>query len=264
MRVVIRSSERVAPSFEYLDIDGLRIRYRRAGDGPSLLFLHGWGARIESFTRLLDEFAGRHTVCAFDFPGFGESCLPLCPWGVEDFAVLTRGVIGTLGLERPDVIAHSFGGRVAIKLAAQHPEVVGRLVLVGTPGFRPPRSARYYLRVAVAKAARIVAASCGTPGAKFAARMRQFSGSADYKTAGPLRATLVRVVNEDLGVLLPRLAAKTLLVWGEDDREVPVTVAKTMAAAIPDASLVVIPRAGHFCFVERHDYFRLLVAKFLR
>jgi pimeloyl-ACP methyl ester carboxylesterase len=89
-------------------------------------------------------------------------------------------------------------------------------------------------------------------------------GSRDYRDAGPLRGTFVRVVREDLRELLPRIQARTLLVWGEEDREVPTEIAHAMAEAIPNATLEIIARAGHFCFLDQHDYFRLLVAKFLR
>ncbi len=259
-----RSAESITAACETLDLDGIRIRYLAGGAGPCLLFLHGWGGRIENFTRLLNDFGTRHSVYAFDFPGFGESSLPPSFWSLGDFAALTRALIRKLGVERPDILAHSFGGRVAVKLAAEHPEEIGRLILVGTPGVRRRRTARYYARVGVAKTAKLAAAWGGTPGSRLRDWLYGFVASSDYRQAGPLKDVFVRIVNEDLRERLPRIRSKTLLVWGEWDREVPVAVAREMEAAIPDASLVIVARAGHFCFLDQPDYFRLRVAKFLR
>jgi pimeloyl-ACP methyl ester carboxylesterase len=88
--------------------------------------------------------------------------------------------------------------------------------------------------------------------------------SQDYANAGPLRATLVKVINEDLTPLLPRVKSPTLLVWGEHDRDVPLSAAQLMARLIPDAQLVVFENAGHFAYLEQFNRFRLLVGRFLR
>lgn len=262
--VVSRSPKAVAPPYEYLEIDTIRVRYLIHGAGPWLLFLHGWGGRIENFTRLLTDFGARHTVCAFDFPGFGESSVPPSAWGVDDFVSLTRAVTGRLDVQHPDILAHSFGGRVAVKLSAEYPNEARRLILVGTPGVRRRRTARHQLRTGMARIAKVLGAYGGQPGRWFRDRVYGVVASKDYREAGPLKDTFVRVVNEDLRPWLPRIQAPTLLVWGEDDREVPPSIAHAMVRAIPNSSLEIIRRAGHFCFLDQPDYFRLLIAKFLR
>jgi pimeloyl-ACP methyl ester carboxylesterase len=88
--------------------------------------------------------------------------------------------------------------------------------------------------------------------------------SADYALAGPLRPTLVRVLSEDLTRLLPLISAPTLLVWGEQDRDVPLAVAQIMAQAIAGARLEVFENAGHFAYLDQFERFRLLVGRFLR
>jgi pimeloyl-ACP methyl ester carboxylesterase len=87
--------------------------------------------------------------------------------------------------------------------------------------------------------------------------------SEDYRNAGPLRPTFVRVVNEDFGPLLPEITAPTLLVWGARDDAVPLSHARRMEEAIPDAGLVVFEDAGHFAYLDEPDRFCRIVRHFL-
>jgi pimeloyl-ACP methyl ester carboxylesterase len=249
-------------SFEYLKIGDVRVRYFRVGVGPHLLLLHGWGARIETFKSLTSDLARTRSVHAFDFPGFGESSVPPEPWGIAEFVELSREVARRLQLVRPDIVAHSFGGRVAIKLAAEYPNEVGHLVLVGTPGIRSRRGMRYYSRIALAKIGRFVASRI--PAARYwGDGLYNLVASKDLRDAGPLRGTFVKVVNENLSPYLERVVAPVLLIWGTNDKEVPIATARMMQRSMPNARLVEMA-GGHFCFVEQSDYFRLLVEKFLR
>jgi pimeloyl-ACP methyl ester carboxylesterase len=249
---------------DHVEVRGVRVRHVAAGAGPPLLFLHGWGASLDGFAALLAAFAPTRTVHAFDFPGFGQSGLPPEPWSVADFAALTRDLLARLGVERPDVVAHSFGGRVAIRLAAEQPDALGRLVLIGVPGVRRRPTPRDRAKRTLARSARWAAAYCGPVGERLRRSIYGLIASPDYAAAGPLRATFVRVVGEDLRPLLPRVRSRALLVWGERDLEVPLEVARAMEAAMPDARLVVVPRAGHFAHLDQPDFVRLLLARFLR
>ena len=86
--------------------------------------------------------------------------------------------------------------------------------------------------------------------------------SSDYKDAGELRPTLVKVVNEDLTPLLSRIGASTLLVWGTKDDAVPVAHARTMERLIPDAGLVLFEGAGHFAYLDEQGRFCAIVRNF--
>ncbi len=89
-------------------------------------------------------------------------------------------------------------------------------------------------------------------------------GSRDYLAAGPMRPTLVKVVNEDLTPLLPGVQAPTLILWGDRDREIPRTAMEIMAARIPNARLVVFEGAGHFPFLDVPERFCGALMEFLR
>jgi pimeloyl-ACP methyl ester carboxylesterase len=205
-----------------------------------------------------------HTVVAFDFPGHGESSLPPKAWGVAEYAESVRGVMDALQVHRPHIIAHSHGGRVTIKLATVHPDRVGKLVLVDSAGVRPPRSWRYYVRVLLAKGGKALAQYCGRIGAMARERIYRAIASTDYANAGPLRDTFVKLVNDDLTPLLSQVASPTLLIWGADDTETPLSSAKVMERLIPQARLVVLQNAGHFSYLDQYGKFRLIVRQFLR
>ena len=248
----------------YLEVDGIKLRYKLAGSGAPILLLHGWGGSIESMGLLFDDLARDHTVVAFDFPGHGESSLPPQAWGVAEYAESVRGVMDALQVHRPHIIAHSHGGRVTIKLATVHPDRVGKLVLVDSAGVRPPRSWRYYVRVLLAKGGKALAKYCGRIGAMARERIYCAIASTDYANAGPLRDTFVKLVNDDLTPLLSQVASPTLLIWGADDTETPLSSAKVMERLIPQARLVVLQNAGHFSYLDQYGKFRLIVRQFLR
>jgi len=213
---------------------------------------------------VFDDLARDYAVLAVDFPGHGGSELPPTAWGVSDYAALLLDVMNALQVQRPHIIAHSFGGRVTIKLASAHPDRVGKIILVDSAGVRPPRSIQYYLRVMAAKLGKVLARYGGRLGAMMRQRLYTAIASSDYRHAGPLRDTFTRIVNEDLTPLLPQIASPTLLIWGEHDRETPVASALVMRKLMPQAELVVFKNAGHFAYIDQYSKFRLIVRRFLR
>jgi pimeloyl-ACP methyl ester carboxylesterase len=247
-----------------LQVDGLSVRYQVGGQGPQVLLLHGWGGAIESFAPVLDDLQRSYTVAAFDLPGFGKSSLPPSTWGSADYAHLTLKVMDRLKLDRPHVIGHSFGGQVSIQLAATSPDRVGKLVLVCSAGIRTSPALTTRLKRTAARLGKWLAAYGGWIGEKLRAEIYRRVQSQDYANAGPLRSTLVRVINEDLTPLLPLIQSPTLLVWGEQDRDVPLSAAQVMARLVPAAQLMVFENAGHFAYLDQFDRFRLLVGRFLR
>src|SRR5580765_173215 len=104
-------------------INGLRLAYEADGEGPPLCLLHGWGGEARSMWPLHQRFARRYRVYSLDFPGFGRSAMPPSTWGVTDYADCVLGWLDEIRIERPVLIGHSHGGRVAISLAARHPDV---------------------------------------------------------------------------------------------------------------------------------------------
>ena len=254
--------EALTPDEAFVTVRGVRVRCVSVGRGKPLLLLHGWGTSLDTFAGLIDDLKRQFRITAFDFPGHGGSDMPPATWAVDDFLALTLDVMAALGVERPSILGHSFGGRVAIKLAAAHPEAVDRLVLVDSAGVPPPRTAGRVLRRGASRFANRVG-RLGRPGQAVRRAIVSRIASPDYLNAGPLRATFLAIVKEDLRPSLARIKAPTLLVWGESDADTTLADARTMEKLIPGARLLILKNAGHFSYLDQYGRFRLAVIPFL-
>ncbi|MCH5220949.1 MAG: alpha/beta hydrolase [Muribaculaceae bacterium] len=249
-----------------IEIGGVKMRYDVEGSGQRpVIVMHGWGCKASTMAILANAATdSTTTVYNLDLPGFGESTEPAEVWGVdmytkfiEDFAKMER-------IENPVLIGHSFGGRIAIVFASRNK--TDRVILVDAAGIKPRRSMKYYLKVYPFKAAKhILPYILGKNRAsKIIEKMRNKSGSTDYKQASPkMRTIMSRVVNEDLTHLLHLIKAPTLLIWGEKDTATPLRDAKIMEREIPDAGLVSYPEAGHYSFLDRPGQTAAVVKSFL-
>lgn len=216
---------------------GGSILAERFGDGPpTVIALHGWGRTGVDFAPVLDGWDG----LAVHLPGFGPAPPPETAWSPEDYATwLAEGIDPA---RPPIVLGHSFGGRVAVRLAAHHPALVRSLVLTGVPFGRlsPAKKAPWALRAA--KRLR----RWGIVPESRVESLRQRYGSADYRASrGVMRDILVRAVNEDYFDDLARIPHPTRLVWGEGDVPAPVTLADTAHRILARSTVTVVPGAGH-------------------
>jgi pimeloyl-ACP methyl ester carboxylesterase len=248
-----------------IEIDGIRVFYDCAGKGDSVILMHGWGGSVESFKPVFGYLSRNYKVYAFDFPGFGRSSLPPNTWGIEDYGKFFIKFLKATEIERTNIIAHSFGGRVAIWLAANYPEKVNKLTLVNSAGIKPMRTLKYHIKAAIAKTGKklLTLSIFGKYRERLLNNLYRLVGSKDYQQqTGIMRSTLVKVVNEDLRGLLPKIIAPTLLIWGENDKDVPISSAKIMESEINDAGLVILKDAGHFSYLDKFSDFCVIVTKF--
>ncbi len=232
-------------------VEGMRIYYERSdGAGTPVVLMHGWGCNVDTMRRVYDKLSRLDKpVIAFDFPGFGRSDLPPRAFSVYDYSRVTMGLFVALGLEKPDVIAHSFGGRVAIILASEN--AVNRVLLTDAAGAKPSFSIVCAFRIAAYKLRRRLGLKT------------ENCGSNDYRNLdGVMRETFVKVVNEHLDKLFPLVTRPTLLVWGERDRDTPLYMAKRMNRKIVDSALVVMKNCGHFAFLDDTAAFAAVASAF--
>lgn len=206
---------------------------------PGVLALHGWGRDRRDFARVLDGL----DAVSVDLPGFGTSPPPAGAIGAGGYAEILAALLEELGGPRV-LVGHSFGGRVATVLAAERPELVSGLVLASVPLLRPfDRPVRK-----PSPAYRLIrwAARIGVIGDRRLERERRRRGSADYRAvSGVMRDILVKVVNETYEAELARVGCPVRMVWGADDREVPLEVAHRSAEILDDVRLDVVDGCGH-------------------
>lgn len=248
--------------YRYKDLD---VFYKSQGQGPVVLFLHGWGCDSSVFDRFSDFVSQGYQAVSIDFPGFGQSSEPETVWGVEDYTLMLEAFVKDNGIESPVLIGHSFGGRVSILYSSRNQ--VKSVVLVDAAGIKPKRSLKYYIKVYSFKLMKkLTVLIYGKERAMSIIESRRGkSGSADYRNASPkMRAVLSKVVNEDLKKVMHKIKAPVLLFWGENDTATPISDARLMEKLIPDAGLVSVPGAGHFSFAECPDLFKAVLKSFLK
>ncbi len=250
---------------------GVQIYYEQLGQGSrNVLLLHGWGCSTKHFEPIAQELSKDYHVTMLDFPAHGLSHRPPEPWGVPEFAEMTAELIETLGLAPADIVAHSFGARVAIYLSATRPELVRRLALTGAAGLKDvPTEEQKKKNAAFQKKKAVLEKLKRVPFLQKAAEnaqdaLRKKYGSADYNALdAEMRKTFVKIVSQDLSGYLPKIQASTLLVFGEKDTATPLWMGRKMKEEIPDAGLVVFENDDHFAYLRQWPRFVTVIKAFL-
>ena len=224
----------------------------QAGAGQDLVLLHGYLSCKESFYYQIEHLSAFYRVTAFDFWGMGQSAPLPAAWSVSDYAAHTRALLGELGIRRALLLAHSFGGRVALKLLAEG-DTFSHALLTGCAGVPPRRGAAYKARVGAYRAVRRVAP-------RFAER---HFGSAEYRTLSPLmRESYKKIVNEDLTPCLARIRARVLYVFGARDAATPPYMARILHDGTAGSQLLFLRGCTHFCFCEQPARFNAVAREF--
>jgi pimeloyl-ACP methyl ester carboxylesterase len=220
--------------------------------------LHGWGRSLEAVRQLGELLAMDCRVVLVDLPGFGRSPLPFPAsnegggWGTREYSERIKELLDRLGIDTCVLVGHSFGGRISLRLASRYPELVKGLILVGSHGLKRKRPLKQELRVTairfLTKTAKAIDGMTGTR--LFAHYLAPRFGSRDYNAAGDLRKTLVKTVNEDLTQEASSITAPTLLLWGANDAETPLDLARSFRSLIKDSELHIFPNKGHEPFAD--------------
>jgi pimeloyl-ACP methyl ester carboxylesterase len=232
-------------------IRGTRIDWVQAGAGPPLVLLHGYGGSARWWARNLAPLARSHTVYALDLPGFGASRLS----GSYSFSRVTELLASWMeanGITPAVVVGHSMGGQLAMLLAASHPAKVCALVLIAPAGI--PFDTHL---VGIARQA-------------FRSRAGGDARFTPIVVLGSLRAgprIMWQAVGEirsvDVRPVLAAVLAPSLILWGDQDRLLPVRNAAPLAAAIKGAELRVVPGAGHNLFFDDPGLVNTAIGEFL-
>jgi len=253
------------------DVDGVEIAYERAGQGPPLVLLHGAMADGRVWRPQLDGLSDLLTVIAWDEPGAGGSADPPSDFGLADYADGVAGLIGALGFDAAHVGGLSWGGVVALELYRRRPDRVASLILADTyagwKGSLPEAECAKRLGHAIEQSElppeRFEPTLPGllAPGAPATVADGLAAIMAEARPDS-IRRTAVAVAACDQRDLLARIAAPTLLIWGEFDERSPLSVAEQFRAAVPGAHLVLIPEAGHMTNLEQPALFNAAVSEF--
>lgn len=271
---------RSLPPDRFLEVGGRAVYVEQSGTGDALLLIHGFGGSTYSWRRVIPDLAGPRRVVAVDLSGFGwtERVADPAAYTLAAQERLLLGVLDALGIARADVAGHSYGGGVALWLAARHPERVRSLVLVDStlPSYGVERRSNVARsRTAVSAFLRGVALRRG-----FVRSALERSFFDDALVTDELvgeylaRLRVEGAVDAYRGLTLPSseprpeidlttVGQPTLVVWGADDELLPLRWGEQAAAEMPHARLVVLERCGHIPMEERPEEFVAAVVPFL-
>lgn len=227
----------------------IKINYKQYGEGSDIVLLHGWGQNIQMMDPLGNYLKANHKITIVDLPGFGLSSEPDYAYSVYDYVELLKELFDTLGIKKPTLIGHSFGGRLSIIYASKYE--VEKVVLFGSPCVRHEYKSTKQTILKTLKKIKILM--------PLANLMKKYTGSADYKNASPImREVLVKTVNEDLSECAKKVKVPVLLIWGDNDKAVPVNHAKELNNLLIDSDLIVLP-GTHYCYLENlHQVINIL------
>jgi pimeloyl-ACP methyl ester carboxylesterase len=254
----------------------------RVGRGQPIVLLHGFMLSHQAFSTLIPLLSQNHDVLAIDLPGFGESDRPLPPrfsYELSAMADVVDEAMQVLKVSSAQVLGHSMGGGIGLTLAARHPERVERLVMSNPaiyPLSLPPESAPLFwptigkLLWKRAVPRFMLARSFRNEQVHDARSItREFL---DYhwecfcrvdarESSYAMMRVLARLSNSNADP--GKVRAPTLVVWGDEDRLIPISHGRRLAKTVPGARLLIVPATGHLPFLERPDEFLRQVGGFL-
>ena len=223
----------------------------QSSDAPTHVFLHGWARDSSDFEYFFNKVNGLF----IDLPGFGKSLKPDKVWSPNDYAKWLKTIIPN---SVNTIVAHSFGGRIATHFINNF-QNIQQCILVGTPlSSRNLTGKRSNLKLKFLKKVN----KLNLVSEPYLEMYRKKSGSLDYQNAdGLMRDILVAAVNDDLSEIIKKISAPIVLIWGEEDTEVPLRVAQEIHGQLPNSRLFVLKNTGHNPFINNSDEVMKIIEK---
>ena len=245
---------------------GQRIHYVEAGRGQPMILLHGLGMTKETWLPSFGALAGQHRVYALDQIGFGCSDKPHLDYKIATFVDFLHGFLVAQKLGKATLVGNSLGGWIALEFALQHPDMVDRLVLVGSTGLpwlhpapvdlNPASLAATRARLAALFYDKKLVTESIEPQA-FADHLRNNDGYTIQRTFAGFASP------QFVDARLESIRAQTLVVWGREDEMIPLAAGEKLRDGIAGARLVVFDHCGHLPQVEKPAEFSRAVLEFL-
>lgn len=245
-------------------VENLSIEYQDSGSGNTFLFLHGWQDNLHSFDGITPSFLLENRVVSVDLPGFGGSDTPSNSWNLDDYAHFVSIFIKKIGIFPTVLIGHSFGGRVIIKGVSSKLFNPEKIILIAAAGIKRKNSFLNSFLKIIIKFLKIL--SFLPPFLFFRDMFRKkvynFFGS-DYISAGKMKETFVKIINEDLSSQAQKITIPTLLIWGGNDKSTPLWQGEVLSNLMQNSNFNVVDGAGHFVHQEKQEEVIKIMKDFL-
>jgi pimeloyl-ACP methyl ester carboxylesterase len=242
----------------YFIYEGVSVYYTLKGCGKPLLLLHGWGADGRVMNNIAEHYRKHFTVITPDFPPFGMSSALNGDYTLEDYKNIITALLKELNIEKTAIICHSFGCRVALKIAQENPQTVNSLTICSGAGLPYKRTIKKSLNKIRFKVYKFLSKR----GIIKESSLKKFYSS-DYNSLPEnMRKTFVNIINEDMTDTARKVKCPTLIIWGNRDRETPLYMGHDFNKLINGSRLCVI-KGGHYGFLDNFEEFIQKTDEFL-
>lgn len=266
---------------QLVDINGLKICYLVAGQGPPVVFVHGWPTYSYLWRRQITALAKRFRVYALDLPGFGDSDKPAdVAYTLDFYTGILTGFLDANDVDDVRLVCHDLGGPISLLCAVRQPERVAQLVVMDTTAY-PDLPLMVRLMLPVARLPRLGSAMVSRRGLRLVLQLgtvqkgvvtdelveaydRPYAGDPDA------RKVLLRILTDqnlseltEVAENLDQISAPTLILWTEKDPSAPLSIARRLRADIGGSLLKTIPGCGHFLTEDRPEEVNRLLLEFL-
>ena len=236
--------------------------------GESLLILHGWGSNSERWQRVKELLEKKGIeVLVLDLPGFGKTLSPQKAWSRDDYINWIFQKVKERNWQKFNLLGHSFGGGLAVKIAATFPERIEKLILL-SPAIIQRKSIKTYLFYYISYLGKKV---FSLPGFKILYPLAEkliykLAGTKDYYVAdGMMKETMKKIGKEEpLEMILEKIKIPTLILWGKKDDVLPVKDAYYIKEKIKGSELKIIPKARHSPHREAPEELAEIIVQFIQ
>ena len=237
--------------------------YKYGNSNKILIILPGWGETRKTFDFYINNLKDRFTIYIFDYPNFGNSKFPNSSLTIDDYAKFIKSFIEEKSINKPYILCHSFGCRLAILLVGKYRVLIDRLIIIGGAGIRRKSIKRFFSILKYKLLKKLSIFLSNKKKEKYLNNLINKYGSIDYKELNELqRKTFSNIVNTDLRKYIPYIYSPTILIWGENDTSTPLKDAKYMNKRIKDSALITLKKGTHFVYLEYPFYVLNIINNF--
>ena len=249
-------------------VNDFTIYYEKHGNtDKNILILPGWGDNRKTFDYLISLLERDYSVYILDYPGFGKSSFPKRNLYISDYSFLIKEFIKDKKINNPTIIAHSFGGRIVIDLFKNDNNLdISNLILIDVAGIKPKKTLFKKIKEKIYKLLKKIGKMLPKNiKNNYQESLIKIFGSSDYFKLNPnIRKTFINIVNHDQKDDIKYIDADTLIIWGELDKDVSLKDGYFINKTIKNSGLVVIPKSGHFPYLDRAYYVNRVIFEYLK
>lgn len=251
----------------YYEYNNIKIYYEEfLGHTKNIVILPGWGNTRNTFYNIINYFKNEYNIYIFDYPGFGNSPIPSKELTIYDYADIIRKFLIDKKIDNPIIIAHSFGGRIAVILNGILNIHIDKMIFMDTAGIKPKKKLKGFIKEKIYKILKfIIIKIFKKTHDKKIKKLRKLFASNDYNNLPEsMHNTFKNIINEDLKNHYKKITSEVLLIWGKKDIDTPYKDCIFMNKNIKNSDIVSFKDGGHFTYLEYIYNINLIIKSFIK